>query len=144
MYQPRSPIVQAANATPNVARAEIFPSTASAPATTSVGTAGTGRPTCSTSTLPNTRSSPYWAMSRVIYCTLQRLADHPGELADNAAAERHHADHEDHALRHGHPGAELREVVLHRDDDERPDDRPEHRAEAAEQHHQDNLARHGP
>src|SRR5882672_11989880 len=32
---------------------------------------------------------------------LQRLPDQPGELADHAAAEGEHADHEDHTLHHG-------------------------------------------
>src|SRR5262245_60308918 len=152
-YQTRSPIVQAAKAAPKVAQAEIFPSTASAPATTSVGIAGTGRPICSISTLAKTSSSPCCAMSRVISCTIPgaRLARRlegflqpTAELADDASAERQHADYEDHALRHCHPGAELCQVVLHRDDDERADDRSEHRAESSEEDHEDDLARHRP
>src|SRR5262245_5917093 len=137
-------MVQAANAAPKVAQAEIFPSTASAPAMISVGTAGTGSPICSSSVLAKTSSSPYWAMSRLTSCTLQRLADQPAQLAHHPAAERQHADHEDHALRHRHPGAELGEIVFHRDDDERAHHRTEHRAQAAEQHHEDHFARHGP
>jgi hypothetical protein len=77
----------------------------------------------------------------------ERTADYSGffaQLADDAAAEGQHADHEDHALHDGHPGAELRQVVLHGDDDRGADHRAEDRAHAAEQRHQHHLARHRP
>ena len=45
--------------------------------------------------------------------SLERLLQPVPQLADDAAPEREHADHEDHALHHRHPGAELRQVVLH-------------------------------
>ena len=67
-----------------------------------------------------------------------RLAD----LADDAAAEQQHAGDEDRALDHRHPFAELGEIVLHGDDDDRADHRPVERAHAAEQRHQHHLARH--
>src|SRR6187399_3229530 len=40
------------------------------------------------------------------------------QLAHDATAEREHADHEDDALRDRHPGAEVGQVVLHRQDHE--------------------------
>ena len=67
-----------------------------------------------------------------------------GDFADDAAAERQHADDEDHALDHQHPLAEPGQILLHGDDDEGADDGPEDGAKAAEQHHQHDLARHGP
>src|SRR3954464_7065480 len=45
----------------NTEEAESWPLAASAPATISVGTAGTGSPTCSTSTLKNTIATPWRA-----------------------------------------------------------------------------------
>src|SRR5688500_12105578 len=75
---------------------------------------------------------------------LERLLEVVRQLADHAAAEGQHADDENAALHDGDPGAELREVVLHRDDDERADHRSEDGAHAAEQRHQHHLARHGP
>src|SRR5258706_258136 len=59
MNQTASPIMHATNATPNTARGESSPSAASAPATTSAGTAGIGSPNCSSSTLAKTSASPY-------------------------------------------------------------------------------------
>src|SRR6267143_6846730 len=75
---------------------------------------------------------------------LQRLPDQPSQLAHHAPAEGEHADHEDHALHHGHPGADLGEVVLHRDDDEGAHHRPEHGSQPPEHHHQHHFSRHGP
>ena len=43
---------------------------------------------------------------------LQRLLDEVGDLADDAAAEGHHADDEDHTLHDGHPRTQLRQVVM--------------------------------
>src|SRR5882672_5791883 len=64
MNQTASPTMHATKATPNTARGESSPSAASAPATTSVGTAGIGRPSCSNSTFAKTSASPYSAISR--------------------------------------------------------------------------------
>ncbi len=66
------------------------------------------------------------------------------ELADDAATEKEHRDHEDHALNDEHPLAEARELVLHGDDDAGPEDRSEHCSHAADERHQDHLARHLP
>src|SRR6266536_1673477 len=67
-----------------------------------------------------------------------------GELAHDAAAEREHADDEDHARDHRDPFAEAGEIVLQSDDDERADHRAEDRAHASQQRHQHDLARHRP
>jgi hypothetical protein len=64
------------------------------------------------------------------------------DLADDAAAEGQHADHEDRALNHRHPLPESSEIVLHGDDHEGADHRAEDGAEAADQRHQHHLARH--
>src|SRR5712664_1445499 len=56
--------MHATKATPNTAKDESSPSAARAPATTSVGIAGIGRPSCSSSTFANTSASPYSAISR--------------------------------------------------------------------------------
>src|SRR3984957_10738427 len=61
-YQPQSAIKQAAKAERKSAAGANCPSAASAPAITSVGTAGTGRPICSTNTLKKTMVRPYWPM----------------------------------------------------------------------------------
>src|SRR4051812_3321850 len=66
------------------------------------------------------------------------------DLADDALAEGQHADDEDDALDHRDPRAELGQVGLHHDDDEGADDRAQHGAGAADQNHQDHLARHDP
>src|ERR1700756_1313022 len=58
-YQERSAITQARSATANTATSDSLPSTAKAPATTSVGIAGIGNPICSMNTLPKTIASPY-------------------------------------------------------------------------------------
>src|SRR5436305_14677925 len=55
--------VAARIATPRSHHGESLPSAASAPATTIAGTAGTGRPACSTSTFTNTNQMPYLAIS---------------------------------------------------------------------------------
>ena len=57
-YQAESPIMEAAKATPKTAGADSVPSTASAPATISVGIAGSGTPSCSSSTLAKINASP--------------------------------------------------------------------------------------
>src|SRR6266498_3606699 len=62
---------------------------------------------------------------------LEGLVDEAGDFADDAASEGQDADHEDGALDHGDPGAELGEVVLERDHDEGTDDGTEHGAEAS-------------
>src|SRR5207237_10442133 len=72
---------------------------------------------------------------------LERLAEQPAELADDAAAERQHADDEDAALDDRQPRAELSQVVLERDDEERASDRPEDGDHATEQRHQSDPAR---
>src|ERR1700694_90057 len=60
----------------------------------------------------------------------------PLDLAHQPAPERHHADHEDDADDHRNPGADpVREVLLQRDDDVRPNHRPEKGPAAAEQGH---------
>src|SRR5258708_4157475 len=56
--------MHATKATPNTAKDESSPSAARAPATTSVGIAGIGRPSCSSSTFANTSASPYSAIRR--------------------------------------------------------------------------------
>src|SRR5688572_10232678 len=62
---------------------------------------------------PDQRYGPYCGR------LLQRLLQQPAQLADETAAEGQHAHHEDDALHDGDPGAELREVVLHRQHHER-------------------------
>src|SRR5580698_19051 len=66
------------------------------------------------------------------------------QLADDAAPERQHADHENRALDHQHPLAEWRQIILHADDDKGADHRPEHGAKPAKQRHQQHVARHRP
>src|SRR3979411_868550 len=66
------------------------------------------------------------------------------DLANHAAAERQHTDHEDHALDHRDPLPEASEILLHGDDHEGADYRAEHSAEAADQRHQHDFARHRP
>src|SRR5712664_1320772 len=56
--------MHATTATPNPASGESSPSAASAPATTSVGTAGICRPSCSSSTFAKTSASPYSVIRR--------------------------------------------------------------------------------
>src|SRR5258706_16342223 len=68
MNQAPSPIMQASNATESTAHAESCPSTESAPAMTSVGTAGIGNPTCSASTLTKISARPYCAMRGTSSC----------------------------------------------------------------------------
>ena len=65
-------------------------------------------------------------------------------LADDAAAEDQHADHEDHAGDDGHREGGGGEGVLQGDDEAGAEDRADHGADAAEQGHQDDLARHLP
>jgi hypothetical protein len=52
-------MLAARKATQKIASAEDVPSAASAPATTSVGMAGSGRPIRSSSTLAKTNARPY-------------------------------------------------------------------------------------
>src|SRR5712692_8604568 len=66
-------MTQPMNATPNSASAESLPSAASAPAMTSVGIAGSGRPICSSSTFANTSASPCCVISRTICCMVRPL-----------------------------------------------------------------------
>src|SRR5260221_11772457 len=56
----------ATKAAPNTAGPDRLPWAASAPATISVGTAGSGRPTCSSSTLAKTSATPYCVTRRTI------------------------------------------------------------------------------
>src|SRR5258708_14281867 len=63
LYQSESARVAAATAAPSSAQGDSLPSAASAPATTIAGTAGTGRPACSISTLANTKPTPYSAIA---------------------------------------------------------------------------------
>src|ERR1700733_4637703 len=48
-----------------------------------------------------------------------RPPDRLADLAHDAAAEQQHAGDEDRALDHRDPFSELREIILHRDDDDR-------------------------
>ena len=66
------------------------------------------------------------------------------ELADEAAAEQQHAGHENHALDHGDPLPKAGKILLHGDDHEGACHGSEHGAEAADQRHQHDLARHAP
>src|ERR1700737_4501450 len=66
------------------------------------------------------------------------------QLADDAAAEGEHADHEDEAVDDGDPLSECRQIVLHGDDDEGADERAVERADAAEKRHQQHFAGHKP
>src|SRR3546814_9107709 len=54
----------------------------------------------------------------------ERLLEQPADLADDAAAERQYADHEDGALHHDHPAAERRQVIL----------QPDHKVGRSEEH----------
>src|SRR5258706_1630865 len=56
-------MAQAMSATANTAASESRPLAASAPATISVGIAGTGNPICSMKTLAKTIARPYWPTS---------------------------------------------------------------------------------
>src|SRR5687768_4917879 len=105
-----------------VRKSQCWPKPASSPATRQPRTLTANVPAgnfqsrvcCSTSEPSPNRdtdpSAPPMATSRMAF-KLKRLPQKLRELADHAAAEREHADHEDDALHHGHPGAELREVV---------------------------------
>ena len=66
------------------------------------------------------------------------------QLPDNTLAESKHADDEDGALDDSDPGSKFREVILHRDDDERAHKRTEHGAKPADEGHQYDLSRHCP
>src|SRR5579863_2614673 len=57
-YQVASPMMQASSAAANTPAAGRRPAAASAPANSSAGRAGTGRPSCSSSTLPKIRPTP--------------------------------------------------------------------------------------
>src|SRR5262249_25663224 len=75
----------------------------------------------------------------------ERLFYDPRDLADDAAAERQHADHEDAALDDADPGARaLGKEFLDRDEHDGARDRPEYRAHATQERHQHDLARHRP
>src|SRR5450759_1825196 len=62
---------------------------------------------------------------------LQRPTEIMRDLADHAAAERQHADHEDPALDHGHPLPEPGQILLHGDNHEGTDHRAEHGAKTS-------------
>src|SRR5262245_30675118 len=68
-------MTQASTAIANTATIDSLPPAANAPATTSVGIAGTGIPICSTKTFANTTASPYWltreARSFVTGCVIR-------------------------------------------------------------------------
>src|SRR6266851_4001399 len=66
-------MAQATSATANTAKSESLPAAASAPATISVGIAGTGTPICSTRTLAKTIASPYWLMSEARSLVIRSL-----------------------------------------------------------------------
>ena len=63
MYHSESAMTHATSATTNSSTTASLPATDSAPATTSVGIAGIGKPICSTSTLMKTTSTPYSVIS---------------------------------------------------------------------------------
>src|SRR5690348_5547825 len=65
-YHIRSASRHASKVTSSTPASESCALAANAPATTSVGTAGTGTPACSTSTLRKISSSPYCAISAMI------------------------------------------------------------------------------
>src|SRR5438128_3679007 len=97
--------MHATKATPNTARGESSPSAARAPATTSAGTAGIGRPSCSSSTFAKTRASPYSAIRRFMRSrsVARKAADHaPVALGGPAVSVvrrmRLGAAHRDHVL----------------------------------------------
>ena len=66
------------------------------------------------------------------------------EFADHAAPQEDDHQQHDRTLRDQRPFAEAREVVVQHDDDPGADHRAGERAEAAQQGHQDNLARDRP
>src|SRR5277367_92977 len=72
---------------------------------------------------------------------LYRPPDRLADLADDSAPEQQHAGDENGALDHRDPLSELREIVLHRDDDDRAHDGAIERAHAAQQRHQYDFAR---
>src|SRR5229473_1083509 len=71
---------------------------------------------------------------------LQRSFQPAAQLADDAAPEGEHADHEDQSLSHRHPRPQPGKG-LQSDDHHRSHHRPEDRPHPAEQRHQDDLAR---
>src|SRR5687767_14264468 len=73
-------------------------------------------------------------------------AAEPGvvELADDAAAEQKHADHEDDAGYDRDRKFRGRQIVLQRHDETRAEERPDQRSDAAEKRHQDDFAGHLP
>src|SRR6478752_6965861 len=62
---------------------------------------------------------------------LQRHSQLAADLADDATAEREDTDHEDRALRHGNPLAELRQIIFHRGDEHGTHHGAEHRPQSA-------------
>src|SRR6266581_4774880 len=109
--------MHATNATPNTARGESSPSAASAPATTSAGTAGIGSPICSSSTFEKTSASPYSVIRRFMRSrSLAREApDHPPVALGGPAIRvvgrmRPRAAHGDHVLA---PRAALPALRIH-------------------------------
>src|SRR3989442_1696877 len=70
---------------------------------------------------------------------LQRFAQDAAQLAHHAPPEREHAHHEDGTLHDRQPRADLREVVLEADHDERAHHGPEDGAEPAQERHQHDL-----
>jgi hypothetical protein len=66
------------------------------------------------------------------------------EFADRAPAQRKDADDEDQPRGDGAPGTDAGKIVFQPDHDRGTEDRAENRAQAAEQGHQHDLARHVP
>src|SRR6201996_8597084 len=87
---------------------------------------------------------PEAPQKRIYRSRLQRALEQMRDLADQAAAEQQPAGDEDHPLDHRHPLAEAGQILLHGDDHESTDHRAEHRAQAADQRHQHDFARHAP
>ncbi len=79
-------------------------------------------------------SLPIWDGS------LQRLPEPLGQKTDDSFAKQKHAEDEYHALDYCNPGTQGREVVLHRDDDCSPDERPKDRSHSPQERHQNHLS----
>src|SRR5215468_9672021 len=101
MYQATSAITQATSATTNTATIDNLPPAANAPATTSVGMAGTGIPICSTKTFANTMGSPSWLTADPRSLVVGALFDEVGlhSASEAPAAERKQGDPDDRAAR---------------------------------------------
>src|SRR5258706_12425517 len=97
--------MHATKAKPNTARGESSPSAARAPATMSVGTAGIGSPSCSSSTFAKTSASPYSATRRFMRSrsVARKAPDHApvalgGPAGNTVRRIRAGAAHGDHGL----------------------------------------------